>query len=258
MLPLPLCRIASGWNESKFKFTERYADPEPDNNDATESKHAFTRSITAAVNNRTFWCYARFINTLAGAIDIESSWAEGCSCHQSELTEHRWFSSRKKAVSKKLHAEAGSESEPHKSVLQTSEATCKLKGRRAHEYACGEYDSFVNHVLRLAKQHVHVVCMELRDADRAMIYSDFQAATDVITTQTSLRSSFWKCLPWKLAGLGAESSEEARKCARECRDLYNASMVSASNSSYVHPITQRFFSPAPCLFHSENVSLLNF
>ena len=197
------------------------------------------------MKSSTFWGYARLIDTLAGALDIESAWAEGCSCHEDDLKEHRWYSQRQKAISERLHAEAGTVALAGvPGQARVAKEMCKLKGRRAHEYACGEYDAFVAHVLELAVAQVHAVCLEVPESDRATVYSDFQAAADIIITQSKIRSSFWKSLPWRLAGLAAEDSEQGRRVARECIALYTASSASGPNG-LMHPITQRFLDPAP-------------
>ena len=156
--------------------------------------------VTQAIQSRTFFGYARLIDTLAGAIDIESKWAEGCSCHELDLKRNRYYRSRAKAVARSLRATAEvEEAAPGDAILSES---CKLKGRRAHEYACGEYDKFVSRLLSLGKENIVAASMDVPEHDRPVLLFDWHAATDMITTQTTLRSSYWKTLRWKLAGMG--------------------------------------------------------
>ena len=186
---------------------------------------------------------------LAGAIDIESKWAEGCSCHELDLKRNRYYRSRAKAVARSLRATAEvEEAAPGDAILSES---CKLKGRRAHEYACGEYDKFVSRLLSLGKENIVAASMDVPEHDRPVHLFDWHAATDMITTQTTLRSSYWKTLRWKLAGMGSDCAEEARQVARDCKRLFQESTQAGSAGPRgAHPITRRFFDPATLLMVS--------
>ena len=228
--------------------------------------------VTTAIRSRTFWGYAQLIETLAGAIDIQSSWAEGCSCHELDLKDNKWYRSRIKAVGQKLRRDATGEEEGESeggaaAVLpapsasrgvnregRVEHATCKLKGRRAHEFATGEYERFVLHLLKTGRERVVAASLEVPEDDQTKLFSDWQAATDMIVTQTSLRSGFWRILPWRLAGMASENPEEARQVARECRALFVASTVGPAGTSGAHAITRRFFDPVALI----NLSLFGF
>lgn len=238
-----------GWSAQKFNSTERLADPSN-----------ISESVSAAVRSRTFWGYAKLVDTLAGAIDIQSMWAEGCACHELDLKEHRWYQTRARAVANRLHADAAGAADANAANTAQQQArqgpgataapsdACKLKGRRAHEYACGEYDSFVSNLLAVGREQIVAVALEVSERDRPVFFSDWEAATDMIVTQTSLRSSYWKTLPWKLAGMASSCPEEARKIARESKALYLASTSAGSvGPAGVHPVTRRFFDPESLL-----------
>ena len=92
--------ILAGWSAEKFNDTGRVTDPSN-----------ICSLVTTAIRSCTFWGYAKLIDTLAGAIDIQSSWAEGCSCHELDLKDNKWYRSRIKAVGQKLGEDAAGEGE---------------------------------------------------------------------------------------------------------------------------------------------------
>ena len=72
----------------------------------------------------------------------------------------------------------------------------------------------------------------------------------MILTELKVKTAFWKCLPWKLAGLAFPDLDRARQCAQECRKLWLDSRSQQSGARAVgahHPMTLRFFDQEPCL-----------
>ena len=109
-----------------------------------------------AVRNQFFWVYAELLEKLAGGLDALGTWAEGCRCHEADfggMAERRQYNTRRRLVANQLRQAAAGpavdgQPVPGESDLRLQRLNCKLKGRRACEFAQGVFTRYINDVHR--------------------------------------------------------------------------------------------------------------
>ena len=197
-----------------------------------------------AICSRIFWVYAKFLVILSGALELKSQWCEGCLCHDdADLSGSYW--TRRRRLAGRLMAATSEVFSFGKGVLPN----CPFRGRRAAEFAQGEFLRIAELMIDISREKLQTILTgELTDDERTTLVGDWQSATDVILTELNLKTSFWMCLPWRLAGLGCRDLEAARRCGCECIKLWKESPGQGASSSALgrhHLMTRRFLDPVP-------------
>ena len=160
-----------------------------------DTEASMARTVDQAMKSDFFWAYARFLSLLAGSLDLKSQWTEGCVCCGAESERpaegkrrHGPYQTRKKAIAAGLRA-AASPSAGHGQVSgageaqgqsqQPSASQCKLKGRRAAEYAQGEFLLFAEEVKSVAASQLEecITTLALTDHQKALLTADWLSAT---------------------------------------------------------------------------------
>lgn len=249
-------------------------------------------AANASIRSELFWAYAKFLSIISGTLDSQSQWCEGCSCHQ-ETGKHNAAKARKAYLNKKLQHFGSSRNDqvtadhcPLKGRRAPEFANGTFTEFVEELMRCSE-----------EKLQECIQGVSLTEQDRATVLNDWTAATDawicykhglllgvnglaictpcahmcskchhvhrpgssedIILTQVRLKTSCWSCLPWKLAGLGSESPEVARRCGRECLHLFKAACQSSGHAgAFSHPMTRRFLDPVAGLFVTHIMNAL--
>ena len=164
-----------------------------------------------AVGDPWFWAYVRFLALVDGQINKISTWMEACACHG-------W---KKK--------------------------NCPMKGRRCAELASGEFAAFLRNSLAKTQNAFMVCAADLQSArDRATLQGEFQIATDLILTESAIKTSHWLHIPYLLAGLASSDAQQARDIGRRCMEQFDNSLRQSSPEmrqlvlAQHHPLSRRF------------------
>ena len=162
-----------------------------------------------------FWTYGHFLLLVAGSLDRQSSWCEGCSCHENILQESKSYQERKRKVAATFADAAG------------VGAACPLKGRRSHEFACGIFNDFVENLLTTCRARTVALSLRLEEDMRTALLQDCYAALDLVLSTLRLKTAHWRSLPWKLCALASDDAELARKHAREALEMFETAASQA-------------------------------
>ena len=126
--------------------------------------------------------YSHFLNTVAGLLDIQSSFCEGCSCHEHEGLKHNAHKARVREIQTRLHSAVSDAN-----TELPYPATCPLKGRRAAELASGAFQQFVEDAMELTKKKLGEFQGRLSCEDWRIIVGDWVAASETWRTTQALR-----------------------------------------------------------------------
>lgn len=133
-----------------------------------------TSIVDAALASPLFWKYCHFINVVAGAVDLGSSYCEGCDCHEHESLKHNSFQVRRNHIEHRLRSAINDDSDQ---ALPCPPA-CPLKGRRSAELASGAFSKFIKDTLKITKDMLDDFRGELSDSDWHIIVGDWMSARD--------------------------------------------------------------------------------
>ncbi len=133
-----------------------------------------TPSIDHAVASNLFWKYAHFLNFVAGAVDIGSSYCEGCECHEHEGLKHNSYQVRQNEIAKRLRSATNHEGNGNESLPYPP--SCPLKNRRSAEIASGAFNIFITDTLQVTKESIHEFRGSLTDSEWQIILSDWMSA----------------------------------------------------------------------------------
>ena len=141
----------------------------------------FVRSCSQAIASNRFWAYCQLIDTLGGLLEDQSSWSEGCPCHDHVATSTPGgYSSRARRISADLK-QKGSKALRDIGVegpaVTEEMATCKMRGRRAAEFASGLFEDFLDTIVTTAHSHIISVLAPLNSEDRAVVRDEWTNAS---------------------------------------------------------------------------------
>ena len=123
-----------------------------------------------AVASNLFWKYAHFLNFVAGAVDMGSSYCEGCECHEHEGLKHNSYQVRRKRLrSATNHEGNGNEMLPYP-------PSCPLKNRRSADIASGAFNTFIRDTLQVTKDSLNEFRGSLADSEWQIILDDWMSA----------------------------------------------------------------------------------
>ena len=113
--------------------------------------------------------------------------------------------------------------------------------RRAAELAAGGLDKHLAELSDLAftqiEGHMH------RDAsqeDRSIVLQDFEYAKAYANFALVAKLSFWKTLPWKIAGLAHHRPSVRQLVAKQLLDDFQASVATGAEAKDHHALTLQF------------------
>ena len=213
--------LRKAWNLDKLLRSPNEDEPGDANQNPDRRSHAASRSsdpgkvwvqFSEAVSSDFFWSYIRFLYLVDGQINKISSWMEACSCHGWALK------------------------------------TCPLKGRRCSDLATGEFSSFLRRSLEKTKNAFAACVSGVAEPEhRAALRCDFQIATDLIMTESTVKTAHWARLPYALCGLASSDAQEARHAARRCMAMYDETVQREQSEAmrnfvlaHHHPLSKRF------------------
>jgi hypothetical protein len=134
-----------------------------------------TNIIDTAISSEMFWKYARFVLHVAGAVDVGSSYCEGCACHEHEQIKHNAHHMRRNEIEKRLRAAIGAET----GGTLPYPASCPLKNRRAPELASGSFAQFIRDTMQVTRDVIDGDFRErLGSAEWTTILQDWSTARD--------------------------------------------------------------------------------
>ena len=133
-----------------------------------------TQTIDTAVTSELFWKYSHFLHIVAGMVDVQSSYCEGCSCHEGEGLKHNGYHVRAREISLRLRT-AINEGDP---TPLPYPATCPLKNRRAPEIASGMFERFLQDTMTVTKEKLLDFRGTLPDSDWQIILGDWLSARE--------------------------------------------------------------------------------
>ena len=152
--------LKSGWNKDRF------------------GDIGTTKIIHEALTSELFWKY--FLNTVAGAVDIGSSFCEGCECHEHQGLKHNSWHVRKNEIVKRLRSATNQNNEDPLPYPPS----CPLKNRRSAELASGTFTQFIQETLNTTKEILAGFRGSLTDSDWKIVLGDWASAR-VSCTNTS-------------------------------------------------------------------------
>ena len=191
-----------GWDLSKY--AAGHAGPvgperaQADNDGEDEYEGSRIDVVDQAIHSPFFWSYLQALQSLAEALAVAMSWAEGCACH--------WHLDRE-AVGKES------------SSLWRS---CPLRCRRVPELAAGDFTKEVQSCLVTAASKLSLqLSAALSDTERTTILSDFESGRNHLMFYFNFKCSYFQDPPWcvfAMAHANAEVAAQAEERARtsEC------------------------------------------
>ena len=174
--------------------------------------------LTATVRDRKFWGYCIMLRAVEAVLQMGAWWLEQCPCHHALITD--LFESRGLSRNQWSKQVAFHDLAPDRGMFNF----CPLGGCRAPELAAaGGMGPLLN---SLASQREGplletLACLSLASEDRAAIVADWNVLRLYAAHTLELKTSFWRSLPWKLAGLAHHSEAAARRVAKEILAQYN-------------------------------------
>lgn len=144
-----------GWNRDRF------------------GEMATTNTIHQALQSELFWKYAHFLNCVAGYLDIQSSFCEGCSCHEGEALKHNGFQARRREIEKRLRSAINADNSDEQLPYPPS---CPLKNRRSAELASGAFTRFTQEAMTVTRDLINDFRGSLNESDWQIILTDWMSA----------------------------------------------------------------------------------
>ena len=128
-----------------------------------------------AVKSDWFWAYNDFICVVSGSLEELSSWTEGCPCHADLHLTTRGYEARRRKIAEKIWESVGYVGDPVDKL-----PNCCLKGRRATEFASGQFDVYLEDLNAVAKQEVEKTTSPLPRDQRAQLLGDWLSACETL------------------------------------------------------------------------------
>ena len=195
--------------------------------DGDDSK-SLASDVSAALDSVMFRDYFAFSLGLHRVLDGLEAWIEGCACHDHLFRDvsHR---KRRRRLAKLFHQDR-----------RHGTGTCPLRGRRAAEFAAGEFENILECLLREKLDAVPVRLSDgMSEADRGVIVRDVELAKAYLKFGVQAKFAHWQKLPWLLCGMAHHWQSEARCVARECVRFFDTSMADGFESADHHMQTNR-------------------
>ena len=174
--------LTSGWNKQKYLLggPERPRDEE----------HSVRISeVDDAICSAKFWGYLKMVVKAGKVLEGVATWSEACPCHDRSAWRHL-SDNRQKYLQEVLNM-----------------PSCPMSTRRAPECAAGALDAQLGRLFGFCNTELMMeIAREVPSrVDRATILQDFAVLRRQISFGITLKSAFWKALPWHLWGLGHHS-----------------------------------------------------
>ena len=134
-----------------------------------------TKLIHQAITSDLFWGYARFLKDVAGLVDIQSSFCEGCSCHEHDGLKHNSFQIRAREIKRRLLSAIDGDTQDRSLPYLPS---CPLKNRRSAELANGEFKRFIEETVKVTTEKLITSRGPLGDSDWKIIAGDWMSAQE--------------------------------------------------------------------------------
>eukprot|EP00438_Fugacium_kawagutii_P017472 Skav209137 [mRNA] locus=scaffold3950:176033:178291:+ [translate_table: standard] len=200
-----------------------------------------TNAIHEALTSELFWRYAEFLINVAGLLDVQSSYCEGCNCHEHRGLKHNSYQVRSREIQRRLMSAIDG---THEQQLELYHPSCPLKNRRSAELASGEFSRFLKETMQVTTEKLLECRRGLPDREWQLIANDWMAAQDAMVTQVLLKTKHWEVLPWKLCAIASEDPEVARASARACIRLWDRMLSQGGQPGQLHhSLTKRFLDP---------------
>ena len=146
--------LRNGWNKDRF------------------GDIGTTHTIHEALTSELFWKYSHFLSNVAGALDLGSSFCEGCECHEHQGLKHDSYRVRRNEICKRMRSAINDDCEESLPYP----ASCPLKNRRSAELASGAFTQFIQDTLDVTLELLQDFRGSLSDCDWQTILGDWMSA----------------------------------------------------------------------------------
>lgn len=197
------------WSLAKFSPKgKRDIDTSHDDDD-DDAFRSNLEVLDASIRSTLFWSRCKVVKELAYLGEWTGRWAEGCPCHDAELT-------------------AG------------IKVDCPMKHCRAPELACGQAMTGMDQqVQRLNNAMIPILKNSgISEREQQVLLLQAQKASAHVTSEIKVKFGHWTHLPHILCGLAHWNTEESLKVARRSLELFKSGGPGAH-----HNMSRRFLDP---------------
>ena len=200
------------WDEAKVSFREQAGDapegaPLLPRENWTEDTSKHIRICNDAITSAFFWAYLKLLAALSAIISHVEAWSQACFCHEKEFCEHHG--------------------------VDTMKNTCWMRGRRVPELCCSELQRFVQEVADKGHAQLLHSIMDLIDADKVIILSEFSFGKNMVSMELQVRLDCAAQLPLKLMCVGHYDMREVKNNLAICLILFEDVR---NNGRELHPL----------------------
>lgn len=139
---------------------------------------AAVASADKGIRSDMFWCYNRFICLVAGSLETLSAWTEGCDCHSD--CQAKGYHARRRKIAEKILASASGVQAEDANVhdKQGQQPNCCLKGRRATEFATGQFELYIEELHSITREQIEHTAGSLPPDQRSILVGDWLSACE--------------------------------------------------------------------------------
>ena len=147
------------------------------------------KGMDDAMHSNFFWAYAKLLSLLGGALEMKSQWAEGCRCCVTSPAKS--YQARRRAIAQSLQAAVAPAPDlpelPAAATGPDKLPNCRLKGRRAPEYAQGEFTLFAEEIKQVGADQLRecMAALVLSNEEKAWLRADWLSATAACPSRMS-------------------------------------------------------------------------
>lgn len=220
------------WNEDAYQRGAREA---PQRHNEDEAKSVKIEIITAAVGDQRFWALLKIVDCVFEVMQVLQIWGESCPCHCPRLELHGPL----------RHQASGDNSRRERSARELEHIRCcPMRSLRAPGMATGEHSDMIKQLMHLVSGTLLLDedVAGLPPQDKALILREFGRARQYLLYALHSKLSFWRYLPWALAGLAHEHEETAKHCAQRCLQMWEDQQ--SPPPSPPHPLAAQMLSPS--------------
>ena len=152
--------------------------------------------IDSALTSPVFWARLHMLECLAKVINGCLTWVESCPCH-GDLPENEF---------------------PHN--VKKTWASCPLRGCRAPELACGEFETFLRNLSATSASEL-LACLprDISREDRAGILQEFERGRAHLVFVFNLRLGHWKQQPYCVFACAHLNKDVSKTALEQCLAL---------------------------------------
>jgi hypothetical protein len=164
--------------------------------------------VDEAIRCKKFWCYAKMLLRLQDLLARIAEWAEGCPCHDVDISELP-------------------RGHPRRKQIKDAKINCPASGCRAPEVVAGDLDDMTKELANKSLVGVSLVCAKagLAQEDTAFVVDDFSLGISDALLVLRMKIGHWMFLPYILVGLAVACEDKARSIAIEVLRQFDTSTL---------------------------------